>query len=454
MKYIYWLFLSITSILWMEGSAQPGFRTVRKNLNDYTLEEIGLIKKSTKYDKFFFIVDSTTRLDRVQHLNDFKNLNLIINLKKIPEIFEIVKFDSLISLTISSFSAVLEDISGIESFIFLEKLAVSGTSINTLPKNMASMKSLSEIRLYENDRLINLGGIGNLENLKRLSISSSRVLECIDVDLSGTQIEYIGIFSLFRLVNIDGITTCKDLKELRLSGIGIKSFPQKFNRLAKLESLEINDNYRLNDISEIKNLKKLAHISLYRNNSIKSFSNLSSNTQLQRIAIISDSLTNLLGVEKLIKVCSLELYSRSREFLLPKRFHQLKNLEYFSLSAPSMNISMVKQLPKLKSLYLSDLNIDRLPKVIFTNTHLENFSINNSQILDLTSLSNFKKSKKIKWITIRNNEKLVKMPASSTFINLQRFELFYNPILKLSIDYDLDKEKYLWEIKNNGDSLL
>lgn len=205
----------------------------------------------------------------------------------------------------------------------------------------------------------------------------------------------------------------QNLKKLQLETNGIRVFPEVICELERLEYLDLHHNQLEKIPDEIGKLKHLTKLSVERN----------------AIDMLPQTLGNLNSLEYL-NISSNQLTA------LPQTFISLQNLKELYLSDnikfSNKDYEMLKELPKIETLYLNGLKIKKLDKSITQINSLKSLAPLYNKIEKLPQdIGNLKRLKKL----ILKNNCLNTFPKEIADLHqLEHLGLEHNNIKKLPMD--------------------
>ncbi|QHI38208.1 hypothetical protein IMCC3317_35950 [Kordia antarctica] len=361
-------------------NAQPGPRY--ENLNDGIFDVI--------------IIDSTTNLSRVALLKDMRNLNLIIQLPKIPVEFK--NFVHTESLTIT----IANDLSDLVYFPNLKSLSIHsylGKEIS--PNNI------------------------QLDSLQSLYISDAKNLERMDAFSENIAIERLFIQGTPNLIRFPKFAKNNRIKELKVD-----------------HGITFRKNYGTNYLKAIKHLSRLNKLTL---------ANIYSITEVPSYLPVSI---------QYLEINSWALHNRTTKITNLRHLNKLKNLEELRLYAIELDsVETTFPNLSLKGLYLDRVQNLKDVSWVFTFDAIEHLRIRNCNDLyviegnlendniseidinkanNLTSIDFLFKLTNLKFLEVRNCSKLI-VPSTDVMYKIPH-------IMMAGTKYHFYRENYIWEL--------
>lgn len=226
-----------------------------------------------------------------------------------------------------------------------------------------------------------------------------------------------------KIKNLHGIENCINLNYLTLANESITDLAPLSN-LTKLEFLDLNQNYTIEDISPLFSLTNLTKLILY-SNPISDISGLGNLTKLKELNLMGtliseiNSLSGLVSLEiltldcsgtgvsinsieplkNLIKLKDLFLTAAGIEDISPLK--NLVELEYLNLSFNNLsNISAIAKMKKLTRLYIAFNRIENLDGI----KDLENLDFLDAMNNNIKDISELEYLQKIHLIGLSSNK--------------------------------------------------
>lgn len=284
------------------------------------------------------IESDITELDALPNsislLKNLKELNLWE--VQIDDISVLAHITSLQGLNLSR--TKVSDIDVIANLINLQQLSLNSSEISDI-HSLGNLTNLQHLNLSRT-RIHNLHPIGNLHKLKYLN-------------LNGTQIS-----------NIDVLEKLENLQHLNLSNTQISDI-NILSKLRSLKSLDLENTKitRIDALSSLDNLEEL-DISFTKVNNIDALANL---TNLQRLSLVRIPVSQIDGLNHLSKLQSLNLMELEITDISP--LEKLTNLQTLYLDNLKIdNIDILKNTTTLQTLSLTQTDISNID----TLAHLSN----------------------------------------------------------------------------------
>jgi internalin A len=167
-----------------------------------------------------------------------------------------------------------------------------------------------------------------------------------------------------KIASIKGIENCINITYLLLASESITNLTPLAN-LTKLEYLDLNQNYTIEDISPIYNLTNLTKLILY-SNPIKDISGLGSLTKLKELYLMYTPIKDISSLSKLINLETLYLDCSGTGITLNsiEPLRNLTNLKTLYLAATGItDISPLENLTELSLLVLSFNNLTEISPI-------------------------------------------------------------------------------------------
>ncbi len=299
--------------------------------------------------QLFWGLNSLKSITKIEDLSilplSTKKLKLTsLRLKQLPgSLFKLKNIEEL-DISDNKFDDIEAVIQSLSKLSKLKILKLEHCGLEFIPNNIAVLSNLKGISLGQN-KLINIGGIEKLENLRYLSLRRNKTLKDLSPKIGGL----------------------KCLQLLDISGTGLERLRDEISKCENLISILGNASKIKNITEEIGNLKRLQNLNLGANsislipetigdlNSLK-YLELGSN-ELEKLP---ESISRLEGLDRI----SLE-YNRFKEF--PNVLLKLKKLRQLNLHNNYIyEIPLeVTSIPGISLLYvdhevISDDNINKL----------------------------------------------------------------------------------------------
>lgn len=191
-----------------------------------------------------------------------------------------------------------------------------------------------------------------------------------------------------RIKNLKGLEYCTELTCLALPRERIQSL-QPLSNLTKMEFLDLNQNYTIEDISPIYNLVNLKTLILY-SNPIKDISGLGKLIKLKELYLMYTPVTDLSALTNLVNLEILYL-SGVGEGVVFNSIEPLKNLTKLRhLHLTGGGVSDIRPLENLTELVLLDVNFNNLTEIsaVSKMKKLIRLSIAGNRIVDISGIRN------------------------------------------------------------------
>ena len=276
----------------------------------------------------------------------------------------------------------------------LYMLDLSGQELNALPKNLAKISSIKELKLKKNNFDEFPQEILSLSNLEKLDLESNNIQSIPEL--------------IKRLLK---------LEELVLRDNNITQFPASVIQLKKLERLNLSKN-KLTALPDFKGgLNSLEYLSLSYNKFKELPKTVSSLSNLESLSLSGNDINNI-----------------------PNEISSLSNLETLEITDNKLKSlpSGICKLGNLESLKLSDNKIDSLPNCIGSLNSLRTFSLYNNRLSVLPD--SIVQLNKAFMLNLSNNQLKTLPNSMGDLVNMQHLNLEGNPIKSLPLSLSrLDK---------------
>lgn len=316
----------------------------------------------------------------LSHASDIRNYTVLYSLPNLEEL----------SITHGSF---LKDLDFINSMPKLSSLTIQNSEINTI-KVLNNKKSLVQLKLINNNSLIDCDALNTLSSLKDLELNRewtgiSEKIPGLDnlANLNTVKISLAYLDSIQNNPSIRDLTIIGHTSSDSLEG---ELFSKHFHNLEKLSligdsSISLEDNKHLLSLSSLKELS-LKNIYFIGNKELVIF-NLPS---VEKLTIYGRYTSNFDSIQPSTILKDLRITTLSEieniDILLSKisNFTELKNLEIIDQNI--VDLTFIKNLSKIESLdlsdnYITDISIlSNLPNLKIVN--LENNPIINGDLLE------------------------------------------------------------------------
>lgn len=325
---------------------------------------------------------------------DIQDLHYMVNLSKLvisnnPDITDLSPLSELPKLTfLNVMNTGATDLSPLASLTALESLHISNAEISDLTP-LAGMSHLTDLYLTDgnlpNSKISDispLSGLTSLENLRIPSVSEIHDLTPLSglaglKTLSVNGISYSGVGKITSLEPLANLTNLEVINLNVDSEAGVDLTP--LSGLTHLRELTLGGAVHMDSLAVFSNMTELEELVLHATNAGYCFASdlsaLSHMTKLQRLSISVDGLTSLSGLETLLKLLEIELYSHDSSCTTLQPLEGLENLQSVTISLPgtkSLDISALGNLPNLQAVQvgpsraISDTSsIDHVPNVSF-----------------------------------------------------------------------------------------
>ena len=301
-------------------------------LNDENIKSLEGVENCKNLKKLWF---------KNLNVTDFSKVKYLTNVKEIY--FENLNKDA--------------DISAISNLTNLENITFENLKLKTYPNSLSNLTKLKEI-IMRNTNFKNVSSLKNLTNLEKLTITGQ------------------------------GLSYPHNEKEEQLTDENIKDL----STLTGLTLLNLSHN-QITDLSSIKNLTKLDHLSLDDNNNLESLDPIKDLIKLEELSFSLTKVNSLKPLENLknlktLRFIRLNQYGPENIDLTP--LTNLTKLNYFDAS--HANISDVTA---LKGKTFEALNID--------NNKIKDFSVIKDELEKFKKDNNYQENQmvdklKVQWI--------------------------------------------------------
>lgn len=305
----------------------------------------------------------TLRLDNVQN---FKFLSGLTKLKS----FEVINMSSSIT-----------NLKDLKPCIKLETLNLTlGNNVSDI-NAISEMKNLKELHIALNGLNVDISPLKKLKNIETLEISKAH---------GNNQSGYEYISKL----DFDTISTLSSLKTLTINDLNpdIKEFEQ-LSQIKGLQSLAIEGNGKIDDLSWISKLTDLETLSLY-NIAIADISPLSGLNKLESLNLHGNSIKDITAIQTLTNLKQLLL--SDNQIIDISALKQLINLDRIWLFENKIyDLTPLAELKNLKHLVLDKNDIKDVAPLSGL-TSLEELKLDENQIVDIEPLRTLKNIKELR----------------------------------------------------------
>jgi hypothetical protein len=402
-------------------SAQPGWRYVEKNINDYSPQD-----NKSSIDKYIYTIDSTSDLSKVDKSLSIFKISIEIKLKVLPkEIHPLL--DSIREVVVICRNRQPTDISALSQLTNLTTISIDGninstslerlknltsiTIVNYAGTDLPDMHELTKLKILNVNysKVKHINGISDCKSLTELHLYELDSLKALDFDMYGMNLETLSIRTCYHLKSIRGLSGSKSLKELTLSAIeSLRTLDFDMGEM-NVERLEISDCWLLNDISAMAKCKSLKTLSLVHLAALKEIDFDMGKMSLENLNIDGRNyygcpLKNINGISSCRSLKSLEISGLDSLTLLDFHMNKMK-LEELSISECNSlkSISGISECKSLKQLLIGDnpqlIKIPNLKDELFFVRHI---FIHNNRSLIIPDNSIYEKSRNINWEILGN----------------------------------------------------
>ncbi|HEY6142204.1 MAG TPA: leucine-rich repeat domain-containing protein [Flavobacterium sp.] len=265
------------------------------------------------------------------------------------KIYEINK--DMVSLTIENSPELSNIPESVKNFKSLSEISIYGTRLTEFPMGFCYTNSLNTFVYGGNLTPTIPKEIGNLKNLKNLTLYS---LPLKEIPKEIGNLENLQLLIIF---DTKGDNTAAG--PFRTGGM--QYIPKEIGNLKMLQNLELENNNLMEIHKEIGSLNKLTVLSLSDNN-LKSLPKEIYNLQNLEILNLSNNPLESIS-EDISKLKKLELLNLHNTKLksIPKAIYNMQNLESLILSNNSLE-SISEEITNLKKLKKLDLSENKIPK--------------------------------------------------------------------------------------------
>jgi len=421
-------------------------------LNGYDGDNVDALSSLNKIESLTLCNYTGTNIDGISHLINLEDL--LISDYQGKSLLSLEKLTNLKKLSLINMSNVT-DITPISNLINIESLRLDELEKVINIDAIGSMDKLEYLRLYNMSNIRNSNALINLSNLKEVYIEGS-VFNLQPISLARS-IEIISC-GYTTIKNIESISNLTKLKYLTLHLGEDCEFENVdwLSNLVNLETLSINNDINITDLSCLEELKHLEHLSIYGNNPnlkiLKSLDTLETltirindNRDFKFIAdmnnLIELSITyggnfpNLIG--KLKSLRKITIREGNGAIINLEPLFDLENL--VSLSIPwieymKVDLSPIGKMTQLEELLIDCNNSTELPDLSGLNS-LRKLEI--YQSYDILNFESIWENTSVEYLYIRdssldNISSIVNMPDLKNITLFNTGITVYTPLLNLT----------------------
>lgn len=408
----------------------------RNTVTKSCFSEFKNLKKISLSDWLF----SQDALEDIATLKNVENLTYYGLVK--PDILEAFgSLSSLKTMYIYTRSSEQEiDLSPLHKLEELEKLEfecrvhkVRTVSYGFAENTLGGLKHLKTLNLYgftfDNYTAVDISNMPSIEEItfERCAYGQADNFESlvkINDHLKTLIFDGYKFFKSRALTEFPAITSLTKLKKLVIDDTSITDIPEEIGNLKSLEHLVISSSDIQKIPDSIKNLKNLKYLDL----------------TLNELTALPTGLSN--------KIEHLDI-ANNNILTLPSDFNKLKNIQYLSLSGNGAitNLNLLKNLKKIKTLYLEGLELKEMPSWLKNLNQLEFLDISynkistiSSSIGDLVNLTTLNLSDNLITALPSNIKKLTKLLHlylnDNSFTSVPKYVKNLKNLIDLNIDYN------------------
>lgn len=210
----------------------------------------------------------------------------------------------------------------------------------------------------------------------------------------------------------------------------LHQIPENIVRLQNIQRLYIggsgfisrfDDNWKISDISILKNLKKLKSLDLSYNKQIKDYSILKGMSNLQCLYLRYNKISDISILEGMNSLQF--LYLSDNDISDISVLKAMNNLQYLYLDDNKISdISVLKGMNKLQSLSLNDNNISDISILEGINS-LQSLSLNDNKVLDISILKHLNQ---LQYLDLSSNREISDISSLEKLKSLKHLNLYYN----------------------------
>ena len=235
-------------------------------LTNIALDEVDAIGFNNNSNTNSISIYGNNALISVNTFKSLKQLNGEFTLGGNPSLQSIGGFDSLKIITsIKIYNPNISDISGFSTIDSIERFYINGPNQLTNLDAMANVKTIKELTLAYNPMLENIDGFSNLTKANFISLAGLPRLKSVNLP-NLISADYLSIISLDSLETLNNIGSLQKVNYLAISGNNMLHSITTFDLLVAIyESLYLNSNAVLSDISGLFTLKYLSDVRIENN---------------------------------------------------------------------------------------------------------------------------------------------------------------------------------------------
>lgn len=342
----------------------------------------------------------------------------------------------------------------------LNSLQFNRQEINNIHLENLPFLSLLKLQNYE---FKDMSFVNEFKQLKHLELHSNTFDELTLSDLKNLTELYIGVKP--KKVHFSNLLKIEHLNIKYCEGLQLKNLPSLLSfdgshsnyenisfvkAIPHIQSLDLNHNQSLSDLSALKELKHLQILNLNRCESIPSdLSFLKESYHLQKLYLnnYSYSQNNLLDLSELKNLKELTTLSLERSLVKDYSiFEQLPQLQHLNLARNQLkDISFLAKLTNLDSLNLSSNQIQNISTLAKLQS-LKSLRLDYNQVQDISIIRWFKNLETL--YLSQNKIKYISLSFLNTFTKLKKLELSGNPVKNIPKELYYHKNNCLEEIRN------
>lgn len=355
-----------------------------KNLVKLTIKN-SEIEKSDRNKQNIWNLENLREIELI-NVKGIEDLNIILNSKKLNtvivrglELEKIGKLETEELLYVDLRNNKLEDIEFLKNNKLIDTLLLDNNNIDKIDISL-----FLKLKFFSNSKTESL--MEEIEDVGRekAEIIIEKVNNIVDMkEISKFKDLKKLVISNVIIENIEHLYELKKLEKLELSNVTILNSKVDVNKTEgkffELKEFDIGDNTDFKNLNIVKNSKKLETININNTSRIEDISVLKDFNNLKEVYLSNNLIKNITDLKKLKNIKKLTIDNNFIENI--DVLENMKELEFLSVSKNKIkNFRVIKKLEKLRYLGFDVINSKEEVKDILPNKLYEEGKIDNSEV--------------------------------------------------------------------------